>query len=228
MANKEIVDSIIDYEHELNKIMSDNEKLLYQSKELNDENKLINPLKNEVVDLRREINRLYDIIANEGTKIEPPVEKVVKKEVKYKGIRGDNIDQMLADFVNQSNCKIDFERIDSGLYLFGTKRINIKILNGKLVVRVGGGFMVINEFISKEEDKQLEKMGDQDSGIHSMKKSESQKAMSKYGGRISAKYLEKQGIIGDNHMTSSLVSPKFKSSDVRGKNKMDFDILNRM
>jgi Growth-Arrest-Specific Protein 2 Domain len=32
--------------------------------------------------------------------------------------------------------------------LFGSKKIFAKIMNGKLVIRVGGGFMVIEEFIA--------------------------------------------------------------------------------
>lgn len=35
----------------------------------------------------------------------------------------------------------------SGKYLFGTKQILAKIINGKLVIRVGGGYMSIDEFI---------------------------------------------------------------------------------
>ena len=31
--------------------------------------------------------------------------------------------------------------------MFGTKKIFAKVLNGRLVIRVGGGFMVIEEFI---------------------------------------------------------------------------------
>ena len=34
-----------------------------------------------------------------------------------------------------------------GFYLFGTRKIFAKVLNNKLVVRVGGGFMSFSEFI---------------------------------------------------------------------------------
>jgi hypothetical protein len=37
-------------------------------------------------------------------------------------------------------------RLGDGNYIFGTKKIWAKILNGKLVIRVGGGFMSIEEF----------------------------------------------------------------------------------
>ena len=31
--------------------------------------------------------------------------------------------------------------------MFGTKKVYSKIMNGKLVIRVGGGYMVVDEFI---------------------------------------------------------------------------------
>ena len=41
------------------------------------------------------------------------------------------------------------KRIEEGKYLFGTKKIYAKIINGKLMVRVGGGYMSIEEFVEK-------------------------------------------------------------------------------
>lgn len=43
------------------------------------------------------------------------------------------------------NLKI--ERLGGGYYMFGTKKIFCKIINGKLVVRVGGGYMGMEEFM---------------------------------------------------------------------------------
>ena len=34
-------------------------------------------------------------------------------------------------------------RIGEGSYTFGSKKITIRVLNGKLVIRVGGGYMMI-------------------------------------------------------------------------------------
>lgn len=39
------------------------------------------------------------------------------------------------------------KRISAGKYLFGTKQILAKIINDKLVIRVGGGYMSADEFI---------------------------------------------------------------------------------
>lgn len=39
------------------------------------------------------------------------------------------------------NIALPIARISEGQYLFGSKRINAKVINGnKLLVRVGGGF----------------------------------------------------------------------------------------
>ena len=43
---------------------------------------------------------------------------------------------------------IIFLRESEGVYLFGQKRVYIKIGKGnQILVRVGGGYMLINEFI---------------------------------------------------------------------------------
>ena len=49
-------------------------------------------------------------------------------------------------------------KLGNGFYLFGTKKIYAKILNGKLVIRVGGGYMVIEEFIATYETPELNKL----------------------------------------------------------------------
>jgi hypothetical protein len=62
--------------------------------------------------------------------------------------KGDELDNMLYHYINQANCKVPIRKVGNGFYLFGTKKIYAKILNGKLVIRVGGGYMIIEEFIA--------------------------------------------------------------------------------
>ena len=66
---------------------------------------------------------------------------------KYRAIKGDNVDEMLANVINIKSCDVPISRIGGGNYIFGTKKIYTKIMNNKLVVRVGGGFMSMDEFI---------------------------------------------------------------------------------
>lgn len=73
----------------------------------------------------------------------------------YKPISGDILDEMLGQYINNSGCPVPIKKIGDGHYLFGTKKIYAKILFGKLVIRVGGGYMVIEEFISNYAEKEL-------------------------------------------------------------------------
>merc|ERR1719386_407787 len=72
--------------------------------------------------------------------------------------KGDLLDQMLSHYINQANCLVPIKKLGNGFYLFGTKKIYAKILNGKLVIRVGGGYMVIEEFIATYQDPELLKL----------------------------------------------------------------------
>ena len=56
-------------------------------------------------------------------------------------VEGDKIDELLEQYCKTHKVKIPIHRIDESRYLFGTKVINIQIINGQLQVRVGGGFM---------------------------------------------------------------------------------------
>ena len=54
---------------------------------------------------------------------------------------------------------IAFLRETEGVYLFGQKRVYIKIeKGGKILVRVGGGFMHIEEFIQQYTPEETDKI----------------------------------------------------------------------
>jgi hypothetical protein len=57
----------------------------------------------------------------------------------------------LAEYLNaypdKSNLKVMFYREAPGVYEFGQTKINLKVSAGRIVVRVGGGFLSIDEFI---------------------------------------------------------------------------------
>lgn len=75
----------------------------------------------------------------------------------YKAVKGDRVDELFAYHLNKAGLDIPVQRIEEGHYLFGTRKIYCKIMNDKLVVRVGGGFMLIDEFLASygktEEEK---------------------------------------------------------------------------
>lgn len=76
----------------------------------------------------------------------------------YSVPKGDVLDQMLNHYLNQANCPVPIRKLGGGFYLFGTKKIFAKILNGKLVIRVGGGYMIIEEFIATYADQEMAKI----------------------------------------------------------------------
>ena len=69
----------------------------------------------------------------------------------YIPIKEDQVDCKLADFINnfpdRNRIKIMFLREAAGVYEFGTKRIEVRLAKGKLLIRVGGGYMGIDEFL---------------------------------------------------------------------------------
>lgn len=84
-----------------------------------------------------------------------------KTPSKYIPAKGDKIDRKLSMFVNaKSNLPIQFIRIGEGLYTFGTKKIAVKILNGKIVIRVGGGYLMIEEFLRLYTFSELKKLSE--------------------------------------------------------------------
>ena len=71
----------------------------------------------------------------------------IKKVSLYKAVKGDPVDELFAEALNRHQCSLPVKRISPGKYMFGTRQIHCKIINGKLVVRVGGGYMNVDEFI---------------------------------------------------------------------------------
>jgi len=69
----------------------------------------------------------------------------------YVPIKTDSIDRKIAEYINnypdRTRLKVMFVREAEGVYKFGSKRVNIKIDKDKINIRVGGGFMTIDEFI---------------------------------------------------------------------------------
>lgn len=73
----------------------------------------------------------------------------VKVFQRYKCIKGDDIDRLMMEALNRANINLPVKRLDIGRYLFGSRTITAKIINGKLLIRVGGGYMNVDEFIDQ-------------------------------------------------------------------------------
>ena len=69
------------------------------------------------------------------------------KMKKYKAVKGDRVDELMCELLAKNNCTVKVVRTGPGKYMFGTKNIMAKVINDKLVIRVGGGYMGADEFI---------------------------------------------------------------------------------
>ncbi len=69
----------------------------------------------------------------------------------------DIVDQMIYDFKELRRIDIFIQKLAPGNYLFGTKKIYAKVVNGVLLVRVGGGFMDIDNFYSNYGEQEYYK-----------------------------------------------------------------------
>jgi len=83
---------------------------------------------------------------------------VVKEVQMYKAVKGDAIDELWAYHLNQHQLALPVKRLGVGSYMFGTRKIMAKIINGKLVIRVGGGYMSADEFIEQYGKMEMLKM----------------------------------------------------------------------
>lgn len=105
-----------------------------------------------------EFDNKLDIVRG---KIEKSLKIATIRPRKYRATKGDSVDEMLANVLNIKNCEIPISRVSEGWYMFGSKKIYTKIMNNKLVCRVGGGYMNMDEFIStyaESERLKLERM----------------------------------------------------------------------
>lgn len=55
-----------------------------------------------------------------------------------------------------------FMRESEGVYQFGTKRVSVKVEKNNIKIRVGGGYLSIDEFIEQYTPSELEKMDRKD------------------------------------------------------------------
>ena len=84
----------------------------------------------------------------------------------YIPIRDDPLDVKVAEYINnypdRQKLKIMFMRESAGVYAFGSKRINVEVQGGKIKVRIGGGYLSIDEFLDQYTPTEVEKQLNRD------------------------------------------------------------------
>ena len=140
------------------------EQEIFQSKSVGME--LIEQIKNceqELQSMTDYCKKLEKQLQNGKQEIAKLNELLEKNQVIYIAKKHDKIDEGLAEYLNQfperEKLKILFLRESEGVYQFGQKRVYIKIEKGNNIqVRVGGGFMHIDDFIESFTPLELEKI----------------------------------------------------------------------
>jgi len=80
----------------------------------------------------------------------------------YIPVKNDKIDKKIAEYINnypeRQKLKIMFMRESEGVYQFGSKRVMVKIDQDKINIRVGGGYLSIDEFLDQYTPEELQKL----------------------------------------------------------------------
>ena len=124
---------------------------LYMVKEaetIKDQCTKINEIMENVTEKDKETNRVKAVMTEIKLRHPPFIPKL-----------DDPIDIALFEYIKALDqpIPIPFTREEPGVYLFGTKRIFIKLENGNIVIRIGGGFTSISNFIEIYTPIELER-----------------------------------------------------------------------
>lgn len=86
-------------------------------------------------------------------------EPVLKKKVSvYKSVKGDQVDEAMEILINRFNVNLPVIRIGDGKYLIGTEQKMVVLRNSTCMVRVGGGFERMEDYIARNQESEIEKI----------------------------------------------------------------------
>ena len=98
--------------------------------------------------MRLDIKELTDILND-----------VANKMQFYVPVKTDPVDSTLAEYINtypdKKKLKIMFMRESEGVYQFGSRRVMVKVERGKIMIKVGGGYLSIDEFLQQYTPAEL-------------------------------------------------------------------------
>ena len=84
--------------------------------------------------------------------------QIAPKLKKYNTVKGDKVDEHVKEILEDSEVLIPIIRISQGFYLIGAEKKQVSIKGGSVLVRVGGGYEKIDDFIARRELDELMKM----------------------------------------------------------------------
>ncbi|OMJ90976.1 hypothetical protein SteCoe_6544 [Stentor coeruleus] len=111
---------------------------------------------------KRIFEKVKSIVSEKEMEVEAmrtAVHEIKNSNPVYFPVGDDIIDQAIADYFNSRDdvLIVPFVRESYGVYLYGSKRVMVNIERGKLIVKVGGGFLPIEVFIDNYTDVELDK-----------------------------------------------------------------------
>lgn len=117
----------------------------------------------------------------------------------YIPVKNDMIDKRIAEYINnypdRQKLKIMFMRESEGVYQFGSKRIAVKVEKDKINIRVGGGFLSIDEFLDQYTPGELEKLERKD-------------PMKRFSEKVAVSKTIQGHVVRDHSPPSGMRSPK--------------------
>ena len=115
----------------------------------------------EVVKLKQlEIEQLEKQAGVKAPHIEPKVQAQVSSSSYYRPIKGDLVDEMVGNNLTDMQCTLPVRRLCDGFYLFGTKKIFVKVNKGSVIVRQSGGYQNFLEFVELNMAEEQQKIDD--------------------------------------------------------------------
>jgi len=118
----------------------------------------------------------------------------------------------LAEYINnfpeRQKLKILFMRESEGVYQFGTKRVAVKVDMDRINIRVGGGYLSIDEFLDQYTPVELQKLERKDPIRRFNEKVAVQKTLINRAARETSPVDVSPGRSGSPMMTSALGKSK--------------------
>jgi ATP-dependent protease Clp ATPase subunit len=81
-----------------------------------------------------------------------------KRRTVYKAVKGDQVDEALEKIINAHNVALPVIRIRTGKYLIGTDAKMAEIRGSTCMVRVGGGYQKLDEYIERVQEAEMDKI----------------------------------------------------------------------
>ena len=157
-VERELADSrqhVLELEAQKDKLKKDltiaSDYLIEQDEKVHQANKTSLELLQHLKDAEIEIETLKDYIIELKHRI-----------AVYIPVDNDSVDKKLAEYINnypeRNRLKVMFMRESSGIYQFGTRKVFVKVEQGRIMIRVGGGYLSVDEFLDIYTPLEIEKL----------------------------------------------------------------------